>query len=136
MLERRQPEVNSASRSFKDVSGSVQMTRDQGLILQHDLPTHPKLGNSECVRVLRFSKSNCVCRHITLFTFLQLQRISIMPAPSLPVAPVTSEDPVKKKKDEEKESANGKGKEDASKAKGDKEEEGDELVWSSELCFD
>lgn len=59
-----------------------------------------------------------------------------MPAPSLPVAPVTSEDPVKKKKDEEKDSANGKGKEDASKAKGDKEEEGDELVCSSELCFD
>ena len=48
-----------------------------------------------------------------------------MPEPTLPVAPVTADDPVKKKKEEEKEKTDGK---DALKGKDEKEGEGEELV--------
>ena len=48
-----------------------------------------------------------------------------MPEPTLPVAPVTADDPVKKKNEEEKEKTDGK---DALKGKDEKEGEGEELV--------
>lgn len=57
-----------------------------------------------------------------------------MPEPTLPVAPVRADDPIKKKKGEEKD-----GKPDetesgsASKANGQKEDEGEELVCPASI---